>query len=171
MCKRLKMCKATPALFFNGCDGVVHDGLKGLPAQSSSLDQDDSFRLGQNVPVRCRLAGLTELADPGQASIGTRIDYARQSGYDTHAGQCGIHAVLLQELSSALLAFLDDLAAAKVAQRVVVLTFSEFGRTVSENASAGTDHSTSGPMFLAGPGVKAGPIGTTPRSHEVAGGS
>ncbi len=97
-----------------------------------------------------------------KASIGTRIYYTRQSGYDTHAGQVGTHAGLLQELSAAMLAFLDDLAAAKVADRVVVLTFSEFGRTVRENASAGTDHGTSGPVFLAGPGVKAGPIGTTP---------
>jgi uncharacterized protein (DUF1501 family) len=71
-------------------------------------------------------------------------------------------AGLLQELSAALLAFLDDLAAAKAAERVVVLTFSEFGRTVRENASAGTDHGTSGPVFLAGPGVKAGPVGTMP---------
>ncbi len=97
-----------------------------------------------------------------KASIGTRIYYTRQSGYDTHSGQFGSHAGLLQELSAALLAFLDDLAAAKVADRVVVLTFSEFGRTVAENASAGTDHGTSGPVFLAGPGVKAGPIGTMP---------
>jgi uncharacterized protein (DUF1501 family) len=102
-----------------------------------------------------------------KASIGTRIYYTRQSGYDTHAGQLGTHAGLLQELSSALLSFLDDLAAAKAAERVVVLTFSEFGRTVRENGSAGTDHGTSGPVFLAGPGVKPGLVGATPNLLDL----
>jgi uncharacterized protein (DUF1501 family) len=102
-----------------------------------------------------------------KASVGTRIYYTRQSGYDTHAGQIGTHAGLLRELSDALQAFLDDLKTAKVAERVVVLTFSEFGRTVKENASAGTDHGTSGPVFLAGPGVKPGLAGATPRLLDL----
>ncbi len=102
-----------------------------------------------------------------KASIGTRIYYTRQSGYDTHAGQLGTHAGLLRELSEALRAFLDDLKSAKVAERVMVLTFSEFGRTVRENASAGTDHGTSGPVLLAGPDVKPGLAGATPRLLEL----
>jgi uncharacterized protein (DUF1501 family) len=102
-----------------------------------------------------------------KASIGTRIYYTRQSGYDTHAGQLGTHAGLLRELSDALRAFLDDLTTAKLAERVVVLTFSEFGRTVRENASAGTDHGTSGPVFLAGPGVRPGLAGATPRLLDL----
>ncbi len=117
---------------------------------------------GSSYPSSDLAEHLRLIARLIKASIGTRIYYTKQSGYDTHSGQLGTHAGLLQELSAALLAFLDDLAAAKVADRVVVLTFSEFGRTVHENASAGTDHGTSGPVFLAGPGVKAGPIGTTP---------
>ena len=102
-----------------------------------------------------------------KASIGTRIYYARQSGYDTHAGQIGTHAGLLRELSDALLAFFDELKTAKVAERVVVLAFSEFGRTVRENGSAGTDHGTSGPVFLVGPGVKPGLAGATPRLLDL----
>jgi uncharacterized protein (DUF1501 family) len=54
------------------------------------------------------------------------------------------------------------LNAAKVADRVMVLTFSEFGRTVRENSSGGTDHGTAGPVFLAGPNVKPGLIGSMP---------
>jgi uncharacterized protein (DUF1501 family) len=98
-----------------------------------------------------------------KGGVGTRIYYARQPGYDTHAGQLGTHAVLLGELSGALKAFLDDLAAARLEERVTVLAFSEFGRTVTENGSAGTDHGTAGPLFLAGPCVKAGLVGTTPK--------
>jgi uncharacterized protein (DUF1501 family) len=97
-----------------------------------------------------------------KASIGTRVYYTLQEGYDTHAGQLGPHGSLLREFSEGLGAFLDDLAAAKVADRVVVLAFSEFGRAVAENASGGTDHGTYGPVFLAGPSVRAGLVGDTP---------
>jgi uncharacterized protein (DUF1501 family) len=51
---------------------------------------------------------------------------------------------------------------AKLADRVAVMAFSEFGRTVAENGSAGTDHGTAGPLFLAGPKVKPGLVGATP---------
>ena len=66
-------------------------------------------------------------------------DYTAHGSYDTHAAQLAGHAALLEELSGALKAFLDDLAAAKLADRILVLCFSEFGRRVQENGS-GTDH-------------------------------
>ncbi len=94
--------------------------------------------------------------------FGARVYYTLQSGYDTHAAQLPKHGQLLFELAGALKAFLDDLAASKLADRVAVLMFSEFGRTVRENGSAGTDHGTSGPVFLAGASVKAGMVGTMP---------
>ena len=97
-----------------------------------------------------------------KAGFGTRVYYTLQGGYDTHSTQLQTHSQLLFELATALKAFLNDLAAAKLSDRVAVLMFSEFGRTVSENGSAGTDHGTSGPVFLAGPGVKAGLFGATP---------
>jgi uncharacterized protein (DUF1501 family) len=94
--------------------------------------------------------------------LDTRVFYTLQSGYDTHSAQLFTHSNLLFDLSGALQAFLDDLATAKLADRVVVLLFSEFGRTVSENGSGGTDHGTAGPVFLAGPGVKGGLVGAVP---------
>jgi uncharacterized protein (DUF1501 family) len=97
-----------------------------------------------------------------KAGLGARVYYTQQAGYDTHSAQLRTHSELLFELASALKAFLDDLNSSRLADRVVVLMFSEFGRTVSENASAGTDHGTCGPVFLAGPRVKAGLLGTTP---------
>ena len=97
-----------------------------------------------------------------KVGFGTRVYYTQQGSYDTHSAQLQTHSQLLFELAGALKAFLDDLAAAKLADRVTVLMFSEFGRTVSENGSAGTDHGTSGPVLLAGPGVKAGLAGATP---------
>jgi uncharacterized protein (DUF1501 family) len=97
-----------------------------------------------------------------KGGFGTRVYYTSQPGYDTHTAQAGTHVGLLSVLGAAVKAFLDDLAAAKLADRVAVLIFSEFGRTVKENGSQGTDHGTSGPVFVAGPGVKAGLVGETP---------
>jgi uncharacterized protein (DUF1501 family) len=102
-----------------------------------------------------------------KSGLGAPVFYAAQGGYDTHAGQLFTHASLLGELSGALKAFLDDLAAAGIAERVLVLTFSEFGRRVAENGSAGTDHGTAGPVFLAGPGVKPGLVGKTPNLLDL----
>jgi uncharacterized protein (DUF1501 family) len=97
-----------------------------------------------------------------QAGAGARIFYTAQAGYDTHFDQAALHPDLLAELSGALLAFLDDLAAARLADRVLVLVFSEFGRRVQENGTRGTDHGTAGPVFLAGLAVRPGPVGPPP---------
>ena len=97
-----------------------------------------------------------------KAGAGARVYYARQGGYDTHAAQAPAHHQLLSALSGAVSAFLKDLAAAKLADRVAVLCFSEFGRTVRDNGSGGTDHGTAGPVFLAGEKVNGGLVGETP---------
>jgi uncharacterized protein (DUF1501 family) len=93
---------------------------------------------------------------------GTRIYYVSQPGYDTHAAQGYQHAQLLREFAGGLKAFLNDLKAAQLEQRVIVLAFSEFGRRVEENGSAGTDHGAAGPVFLAGSGIRGGVIGKHP---------
>jgi uncharacterized protein (DUF1501 family) len=97
-----------------------------------------------------------------KAGAGARAYYTRQPGYDTHALQAGTHSALLRDYADVLRAFFDDLSAAKLADRVLVLTFSEFGRTVRENGSGGTDHGTAGPVFLAGPRFKAAVVGKAP---------
>ncbi len=114
------------------------------------------------------LAGrLQTVARLLKADLGARVFYTVQGGYDTHAGQSNTHYGLLFELAGAVKAFLDDLAAAKLADRVVVLGFSEFGRRVAENSSAGTDHGTAGLVFLAGPGVKSGVHGKVPSLTDL----
>ncbi len=114
------------------------------------------------------LAGkLRTVAQLMKAGLGARVFYTVQSGYDTHAGQLDTHYRLLAELSGAVKAFLDDLTAAKLADRVTVVTFSEFGRRVAENGSAGTDHGTAGLVMLAGPGVRPGVHGAVPSLSEL----
>lgn len=76
----------------------------------------------------------------------------------------------MSELAYALKSFFDALIEAKLAERVVVLCFSEFGRRVQENVSHGTDHGTAGPVFLAGPAVQPGLIGTYPSLTDLDGG-
>jgi uncharacterized protein (DUF1501 family) len=120
-------------------------------------DKDDARYPQSGLASRLRL-----IARLLKAGMDTRIYYTLQPGYDTHSAQLFAHGNLLFELAGALKAFLDDLAAARLADRVAVLLFSEFGRTVAENGSAGTDHGTAGPVFLAGPGVKGGLVGATP---------
>lgn len=99
----------------------------------------------------------------------TRIYIVNLFGFDSHAGQVesgnttvGVHAVLLERLSTALMAFQDDLRLLNLEDRVLGMTFSEFGRRVHSNSSLGTDHGTAAPVFLFGKGVRAGIIGSNP---------
>jgi uncharacterized protein (DUF1501 family) len=68
-----------------------------------------------------------------KAGAKARVYYTAQGGYDTHAAQANTHFVLLSEFANAVAAFGADLAAAKLADRVALLAFSEFGRTIKEN--------------------------------------
>lgn len=97
--------------------------------------------------------------------LSTRVYFVRQGGYDTHAGQRGAHDNLMTDLSNSVAAFHRDMTKQGNADRVLIMTFSEFGRTVAENNSQGTDHGSATPMFLIGNGVKAGVHGHHP-SYE-----
>ena len=110
-------------------------------------------RLGQNFAMVSRLIA---------GGMPTRIYYLSLGGFDTHTQQTDAHARLLKEMGDAVSAFLADLKAQGNLGRVTLMTFSEFGRRVKENASGGTDHGAAAPLFLAGGGVKAGLLGQMP---------
>ncbi|RIK77335.1 MAG: hypothetical protein DCC68_17510 [Planctomycetota bacterium] len=95
----------------------------------------------------------------------SRVYFVRQGGYDTHAGQRGRHDSLMSDLANSIAAFVRDMTSQGNADRVLLMTFSEFGRTVAENNSQGTDHGSATPMFLVGNRVKAGVHGNHP-SYE-----
>lgn len=92
----------------------------------------------------------------------TRVYYVSQGGYDTHANQAGAHERLLRDFSTSMKAFTEDLKKQGNFDRVCVLTFSEFGRRLAQNANGGTDHGAAAPMFVVGPKVKAGLVGKFP---------
>jgi uncharacterized protein (DUF1501 family) len=96
------------------------------------------------------------------AGLGARIFYVTLDNFDTHATQAPAHAALLEQLSSAMTAFYKDMAARGHKDRILMMTFSEFGRRARENGSRGTDHGSAAPMLLVGGKVKAGVIGPHP---------
>lgn len=96
----------------------------------------------------------------------TELGGEEPGGFDTHAGQAANHGALLEQLAESVAAFLDDLQRDRLADRVVVMTFSEFGRTVEENGRRGTDHGSAAPVFVAGGKVRGGLIGPHPNLTE-----
>jgi uncharacterized protein (DUF1501 family) len=101
------------------------------------------------------------------SDLGTRVIFVSIGSFDTHAGQRAQQDRLLGYLSSGLAAFYADLAAHDNADRTLVLTFSEFGRRVQQNASNGTDHGTAMPLFVLGGKVKGGVYGAHPSLSDL----
>jgi len=105
-----------------------------------------------------------------RAGLKTRVYYVTLGGFDTHAGQGGENgrqAQLLSQVGAALKAFYDDLKKQGNDTRVLTVSFSEFGRRVTQNASGGTDHGAAAPMFVMGPMVRAGVIGNHPSLTDL----
>jgi uncharacterized protein (DUF1501 family) len=118
-----------------------------------------------------RLKLCAQLID---ADLGARVFYVSIDGFDTHSGQGGAngpHANLLREVGDAVAAFYQDLAARGHKDRLLVMTFSEFGRRAKENGSKGTDHGSAAPMFLAGGRVKPGLVGDHPSLSKLEAGN
>jgi len=113
----------------------------------------------EGTPIARNLNLVSRMIAGGMA---TRVYYVSHGGFDTHTGQVNSHDRLLGQLDSALKSFFTDLKKQGNDKRVVLMTFSEFGRRVKENASAGTDHGKASCMFVAGGGVKGGLYGKYP---------
>jgi uncharacterized protein (DUF1501 family) len=153
----------------------MDDPMLGFIRQTTLSAYESSSRLEQVAPKAGNskypnfgLARRLELvAQMIKAGFGTRIFYTSLDGFDTHANQLGTHAALLTELSDSIAAFHDDLSAAGQSDRVVLLTFSEFGRRVAENASLGTDHGAAAAVFVVGPVAKPGLVGAHPSFDDL----
>ena len=147
----------------------------GSEAYSSSLElkkalKDYDIKAGSasKYPLNNGLAsGLQTISKLITGGVGTRVYYLSMGGFDTHANQPRGHANLLGDLASAMTAFYADLEMQGRANDVVTMTFSEFGRRVKENGSAGTDHGAASVMFLAGGGVKGGVYGDYPSLTDL----
>jgi uncharacterized protein (DUF1501 family) len=131
-------------------------GSEELPQLVAGYKTDASYPatpVGRSLALAAQVIG---------SRLGTRVIYVQHGSFDTHAGQKPTQDRLLGELSDALKAFYDDLAAHGNDKRTLTMTFSEFGRRVAENGSRGTDHGEAAPMFLVGGGIKGGLYGEHP---------
>ncbi len=132
---------------------ISSDKILAIARKAKSKVPYPHTRLASNLNVIARMIG---------GGLTTRVYYASQGGFDTHAGQVNAHDRLMTELNDALTAFVTDLKAQGNFERVVLITFSEFGRRVQENANGGTDHGAAAPMFVLGGKVKPGLFGKYP---------
>ncbi|MFN3683701.1 MAG: DUF1501 domain-containing protein [Fimbriimonadaceae bacterium] len=135
--------------------------------------------------LRSRLAGVALKEEFGNDPFGsalsqaarlvlampeTRVVYVAVGGFDTHARQAESHERLLRGLGLALASFDREMRARGLGDRVLVATFSEFGRRAYENASQGTDHGAAGPVLLVGGGLRPGLHGPAPNLGELSDG-
>jgi uncharacterized protein (DUF1501 family) len=143
----------------------------------SALRSSDELRAavaGYSSMVTYPRSGLSDqlklIAQLLTANIGTRIFHVTLGGFDTHANQKPQQRNLLAQLADGVSAFLDDLRAHGLDERVAVITYSEFGRRAQENASAGTDHGAASSLFVVGAKVAGGLYGPAPDLSKLEGG-
>jgi uncharacterized protein (DUF1501 family) len=142
-------------------------------AMDAQLSSDDILRVAQNhqppgeYPKGELGEGLRLVAAMIRGGMSTRVYYVRLGGFDTHANERGRHDQLMLRFGEAVGAFWADLKSQKNDERVLMMTFSEFGRRVAQNASGGTDHGAAAPLFLFGPRVKGGVVGNNPSLTDL----
>ena len=148
-----------------------------LQTQSYSTVIKNAANAQANLSTLYPTAGTNNLADQLKivaqligGGLQTKVYMVSMGSFDTHSAQVdatggnqtGTHANLLSEFSVAVNAFQDDITLMGQQDRVIGMTFSEFGRRIISNGSQGTDHGTAEPVFLFGSQVKGGLIGTNP---------
>jgi uncharacterized protein (DUF1501 family) len=133
------------------------------------LSADSSAATYPSLTLAQQLRMVAQLV---RADLGIRIYFVELGGggiggFDNHANQRDNHAALLGEMSASIAAFMSDLKRENLMSRVLLMTFSEFGRTLSENGRRGTDHGAAAPVFLVGGRVRGGLHGKHPSLTEL----
>jgi len=154
--------------------------LLGHLRRSAALSAEHSRRIQAVVDApktfeypAMRLAGhLRTVATLIRADVGLRVFFVEIGGggiggFDNHANQRGNHCALLGQMSESVGAFVGDLKGQNLLDRVLLMTFSEFGRTVSENGRHGTGHGIAAPTFLVGGKLKGGLVGAHPSLSDL----
>lgn len=135
-----------------------------IKTAAAKVVQQSTYPTGNSLADQLKI--VARLVKGG---LKTRVYMVSMGGFDNHANQVnntdkttGTHANLLKTLSDAVKAFQDDLKFLGVEDRVLGMTFSEFGRRIKSNGSVGTDHGAAAPVFLFGKNVQPGVVGTNP---------
>ncbi len=138
---------------------LVNSGLKAVESAADLQEAASKYSSSVQYPTDPFAQGLKLVAQILTGGLGTQVMHVAIGGFDTHANQNTDnvnHPLLLQYIDSGLDAFYRDLVEHNIADEVLLMTFSEFGRRVRENGSLGTDHGTAAPMFILGNKVKGG---------------
>ena len=132
------------------------DAARILKAADPTKLQPENGAVYPNGPLANSLKQIAQLI---KSNVGLEVAFADVGGWDTHAGEGGAQGQLannLRNFSDAIAAFMQDLGSRM--GDVVLVTMSEFGRTVRENGNRGTDHGHANIMLVAGGGVKGGKV-------------
>ena len=161
--------QAAPAPYGALFDTTLQEALAASHALQAT---DASYQPKATYPAKSPIASSLKLiAETIVSGLGVRVAHVTLGGFDNHAREKPVHDRLLLDLDQALDAFMKDLNGHGLGDRVLVMTWSEFGRRVGENGSAGTDHGTAAPMFLLGSAVKGGLYGEAPSLTSLANGN
>jgi hypothetical protein len=146
---------------------------KVIKAAADKVVQQGTYPTGNTLADQLKI--VARLVKGG---LKTRVYMVSMGGFDTHSLQAtasdtttGSHANLLRNLSNAIKAFMDDLKGLGVQDRVMGMTFSEFGRRIRSNSSVGTDHGAAAPVFVFGSNVQPGVLGRNPEIPTTATGN
>lgn len=142
-------------------------------AMDAQVSSDDILRMTRNHQPVAQYPngeygnGLRTIAAMIGGGLSTRVYYVSLGGFDTHAGQRGRHDQLMTQFAQGVSAFWADMRHQENEDRVMMMSFSEFGRRVEQNASQGTDHGAAAPMFVFGRRVKPGIYGRHPSLTDL----
>ena len=132
----------------------VHYLYKTMIQAQESADylgqQVKGYRSNVSYPATAFGKDLQQVAELITTDTDTRIYYVNLTGFDTHANQKNIQARLLKQYADGVKAFVEDLQQHQLLDDTLIMTFSEFGRRVKQNASRGTDHGAANNLFLIG---------------------
>ena len=127
--------------------------------REAPLSYSSDVEYPEDNPIAQSLKGIAQVMS---AELGTRIHYASHGSFDTHTAELVNHAILWDQLSTAVSCFVDDLKQLGKSEETVIWMFSEFGRRIADNG-AGTDHGSGGAAFVIGDSVKGGLYGEYPK--------
>jgi uncharacterized protein (DUF1501 family) len=145
-------------------EASTQTALRASARMSEAFARDTDMNDFPSHPFGQKLKAIARLIAVGAT---TRVYYVTLDGFDTHSQQSAAHEGLLRQWSEGVSALVRQMEAIGQADRVLVMSFSEFGRRVAENASEGTDHGAAAPMFFAGASLRQLHLGQPPSLESL----
>ena len=165
--------EGTPGVYgalFDTAVATARESIASLKAAEAAYQPRAAYSDSQQLVYSSRnqlAAALQLAAELITTGTGVKLLHVTLGGFDTHYTELNRHDDLMGYLDSAVSAFYQDLSAHGVADRVLIATWSEFGRRPRENASGGTDHGSAAPVILIGDPVKGGVYGQAPSLTDL----